>query len=33
MGERERERERENLLLYRKNMHRMEESGKLIIRG
>ena len=30
--ERERERERE-LFLCRKNMHRMEETGKFIIRG
>ena len=31
LRERERERERE-LFLYRKNMHRMEESDKFIIR-
>ena len=28
----ERERERDNLFLYGKNMHRMEESGKFIVR-
>ena len=27
------ERERERTFLYRKNMHRIEESGKFIVRG